>query len=163
MNVEALRRLVEEEVSRALGGARGRPGAVTEEMVVAARRRGAGALEHPPGALVTPAARERARDLRIEIRETPGAVCPVERRRVVEAVMAAVLARLRGRPNPRRARSWGQDSPVRAPRRGRPLVTAEAVRAAAAAGEPLRAPRGAILTPGAADEAARLGVRIDRS
>lgn len=161
VDLERIRRLVEAEVDRALAGARARRPLVTEEMVEAARRRGAGLVEHPPGAIVTPAARGRARDLGVEVREVPGdsGLSPEERRAAVEAVLEAVLARLRRRPAVARARA-APSAPGRAGGR-RPLVTVEGIRAAAGRGESIRLPPGAIVTPAARDEARARGVRIE--
>ena len=105
MDYAAIRRIVEEEVlkhaSRGPSNARVRRPVVAEGMVFAVWRRGARELAVTPGALVTPAARERATRLGVSIVETmtpshPGA----ETERLVEAVMAAVAAQLAGRSRP---------------------------------------------------------------
>ncbi|MEK8023384.1 MAG: hypothetical protein AAB229_06185 [Candidatus Hydrogenedentota bacterium] len=104
MNLDLIRKIVEEEVMKSLSSAKSsvriRRPVVSEAMIVAARRRGSRSLQIPPGAIVTPAARERAGALGIAIEETMRTRETPESRAVTEAVMAAVVGALSKRPHP---------------------------------------------------------------
>lgn len=161
MNYEAVRRVVEEEVLKALASSRAagriRRAVVSESQVVAAWRRGSRALSIVPGGIVTPAARERAAHLGVTIEET--AVPPRNPREVeavVEAVMASVIGELGDRPRAERP-----TVPV-PPQRARRVITAADVEAARFRDKVLRVDRRARVTPLAWDVAEKHGVRIVR-
>lgn len=172
MNYEAVRRVVEEEVLKALASSRAagriRRAVVSESQVVAAWRRGSRALSIAPGGIVTPAARERAAHLGVAIEET--AVPPRNPREVeavVEAVMAKVIGELGDRPRaatigaPGKEQAGRPTAPV-PPRRARRVVTAADVDAARFRDKVLRVDRRARVTPLAWDTAEKLGIRIVR-
>jgi len=103
VNYGEIRRIVEEEirrhVSRAPSNARVRRPVITENLIVQSWRRGARELEVTPGAVITPAARERARRLGVHILETMTAPeTSPSMTRLAESVMAAVMAELENRP-----------------------------------------------------------------
>lgn len=103
MNYETIRRYVEEEVLKQLSKApvtkRVRRPVVSEEKIVAAWRRGSRLIKVTPGSIITPAARDRAGALGVEIREELiQSQDRPENRATVEAVMAAVIAELERRP-----------------------------------------------------------------
>lgn len=107
MNYELIRTIVEEEVIKALSSAKStvrvRRPVVSEAMIVAAWRRGSKSLPITPGAIITPAARERAKALGLAIDEIKVPAASPEVGPVVEAVMAAVVAQISGRPTFMRA------------------------------------------------------------
>ncbi len=154
MDYDAIRRVVEEEVVKTLSQAPSTPRlrrpVVAESMIVAARRRGAREIEVTPGAIVTPAARDRAASLGLVIRETRSVARPArDVEALVEQVMAAVTAELSGR----------RPAPILAPARRR-LVTAREIELARFRHEEIRLGRKDRITPLARDLAERLGVRI---
>jgi hypothetical protein len=155
MNLEAIRRIVEEEVTRSLSAARSTPRlrrpVVSESMIVAARRRGSAAIEVTPGSIVTPAARERAASLGVAIHETkipPASACA---RTVIEAVMAKVVAELEGRAA----------SPLPSALRAKRLITARDVELLRFRDHPvITLVKGVRITPLARDLAESNGIRI---
>ncbi|RMH57764.1 MAG: hypothetical protein D6679_05890 [Candidatus Hydrogenedentota bacterium] len=161
MDLELIRRVVEEEVRRAVHGRRTgrrikRP-VVSEEMVNAARRRKAAVIEIPANALITPAARERAKTLGISFRQEPvPRIEDAETRELIEAVFAAVVEEI-GRRRERTGRVAASIDPM-----GKKVVTAEDVRSARSRGGVIRLLPGGRVTPLAADLAREYGVRIER-
>lgn len=155
MNLEAIRRIVEEEVVKSLSAARSTPRlkrpVVSESMIVAARRRGSAALEITPGSIVTPAARERAAALGVAIHETkipPASACS---RAYIEAVMAKVVAGLEGRA----------PAPLPETFRAKRLITARDVELLRFRDHPvITLDKGVRITPLARDLAERNGIRI---
>jgi len=155
MNLEAIRRIVEEEVTKSLSAARSTPRLkrpiVSESMIVAARRRGSAAIEVTPGSIVTPAARERAAALGIAIHATkipPASTCA---RAYIEAVMARVVAEFEGRT---------PSSPPTAFRVKR-LITAREIELLRFREHPvITLGKGVRITPLARDLAEKNGIRI---
>lgn len=158
MNYEEVRRVVEEEVLKALGAARNvgriRRVAVTEWQVVAAWRRGSRLLEITPGALITPAARDRASSLGMALREVvlPPSQ-PREVRAVIEAVMSSVIAEIEDRP--RAART---SPPLLCS--SRRFITASDIELARFRDNTLTVDHKTRITPLALDLAAKYGIKI---
>lgn len=156
MNLELIRRIVEEEVVKALSSARAtvrvRRPVVAEALVVAAWRRGSKSLSVPPGAIVTPAARERAGSLGVVIEETKTPHASPEARAVIEAVMAKVVAELAARPR--------GAAPSAAAKVGLRLVTADFIEQCRFNTKVLTIGKKTRVTPLARELARAYGVRI---
>lgn len=159
MDFEVVRRIVTEEVLKHLGSARStvrvRRPVVTEAMIVAARRRGSSTVAATPGAIITPAAVERARNLGISIEHTklPASRAP-EATAVIEAVMAAVITEIGRRPRASARPSSGS----------RRLVTADDVELMHERhSKSMTLTPGARMTPLANDLALKYGIKIERN
>lgn len=129
------------------------------------RKRGETSLEIPRESLVTPAARDRARELKVEIRrvEAPAAACP-DAKVLVEEVVRRVLvelerrARHRSAPRPA-ALGTADDGTTRFPGR---LLTSEGVRALGRGLRALALAKGTIVTPAALDELRAREIEVRR-
>lgn len=159
-----LRALVEAEVAKALA-ARRRPNRtrrvlVTEREVEGARKRRQSALEIPEGALLTPAARDRAKDLGISVRFVPSHdTLDAQARALVEAVLARVTEALARRVPRVAAPLTGEDAAGRIHVPGR-VLTLASVRAVR--GRTLVVGRRCAVTPAAWDELRDRGIELVR-
>lgn len=164
MTTDNLRALVEAEVAKALARRR-RPSRtkrvlVTERDVEGARKRGTAALDVPEGALLTPAARDRAKDLGLSIRFVAATlVADSETRALVDAVLDRVASAL-ARRAPRNAPPvTGEDAAGRVhfPGRVLTLAAAKGIRAAV-----LVVGKRTAVTPAAWDDLRDRGVEVLR-
>jgi hypothetical protein len=156
MDYGAIRRIVEEEVLKNLSSAprtpRLRRPVVAEAMIVSAWKRGARSLEITPGALVTPAARDRAKSLGVAIEETRiSGRTQAEVAAVVDAVMAVVAAQIEGRP---------RTAPAPASVGGRRVVTAREIEILRWKESVLKVDAKTRITPLARDLAESYGIKI---
>lgn len=99
MEYETIRRIVEEEVLKALSNSPSTPRlkrpVISESMILQAKRRGSKLIEIPPAALITPAARDRADTLGIKIKTAVTANYKSQDViMMIEAVMSSVAAYL---------------------------------------------------------------------
>ena len=154
MNYHLIRRFVEEEVLKTLSAApitsRIRRPVVSEYMIVSAKRRGSSMIKITPGAIVTPAARDRASELGIEIRQEM--VLPETRPEyaaVVEQVLAMVVAEIESRP-----RAKDRREPTKK------LITAEDIEYLRMTTMVISIGKKTVITPLARDLARRYGLKF---
>jgi hypothetical protein len=160
----SLRALVEAEVAKALARRRRssptkRP-LLTERDVEGARRRGTVSLEVPEGTLLTPAARDRAKEVGLTIRFVPARLGEdAEIQRLVETILDRVTAALAGRKRPS-ASAMGLDAEGRVHFAGRVLTLAAAREVRAGV---LVVSRRTAITPAAWDWLRDRGVEVVRA
>jgi len=158
MDYVTIRRVVEEEVVKSLSSATATPRikrpVVSESMVAQAKRRGSKVLEIPPGAIITPAARDRAETLGIKITQTLSAdLNSRDAAMLAEAVMSSVVAYLS-----RTESLVPKINPVSA--NDRKLITASDIDKIMLGEKVIRLSKKDRITPLARDNAERSGVRI---